>query len=335
MVSGLLLVVMTSAGCGVTEPRAQPTPVRTLIMLPAGSPGATPAPPVAVPTTPTLSPRPSPSPSPSLSGHPPAPAPVPAPLPPSITIPDLPTPHDLGIMEGADASWPQCPKGMGIPQRRTQGKPMPLPSARFVVLGLTNGPAFHPNPCLAAQVAWVKQRHLPAAAYSVISYPERPFVKQYAATGPYDASTRLGRLGNLGYQQAAFNLATMRSAGLTTPIVWLDVEPVRGFDWPADPVGNAAVVEGAARGYTDAGLRVGVYSLASPWQRIVGGLRLGVPEWRPAGGTSPVEALRRCEADWMFQGGTAALAQWVDGDRDRDLTCPGTSIYLALWFHQY
>ena len=36
---------------------------------------------------------------------------------------------------GADVSWPQCPKGLGIPEKRTEGRPMPTSSARFVVLG--------------------------------------------------------------------------------------------------------------------------------------------------------------------------------------------------------
>jgi hypothetical protein len=70
---------------------------------------------------------------------------------------------------GADVSWPQCPKGMGIPEKRTEGKPMPTAAARFVVIGLTNGPSFVANPCIASQVQWVKDRHLLAAAYSVVS----------------------------------------------------------------------------------------------------------------------------------------------------------------------
>ena len=60
---------------------------------------------------------------------------------------------------------------MGIPQKQGQGSPMPVDAARYVILGLTNGPGFYPNPCLASQVAWVKSRHLMAAAYSVISTP--------------------------------------------------------------------------------------------------------------------------------------------------------------------
>ena len=76
--------------------------------------------------------------------------------PPSIEVPSLPVAKDRGIVEGGDLSWPQCPKGMGIKERRTLGLPKPLDSAEYVVIGLTNGPAFTPNPCLADQVEWAK-----------------------------------------------------------------------------------------------------------------------------------------------------------------------------------
>jgi hypothetical protein len=216
---------------------------------------------------------------------------------------------------------------------------MPLRSARFVILGLTNGPGFYPNPCLADQVAWVAQRHLLAGAYSVISYPEKRHFAEFGDQGPFEGRSRLGRLANIGYQQALFNVRTMQAAGLAVPTVWLDVEPVNDFEWSADLEANAAVVRGAAKAYADQGLTVGVYSTTALWQGVVGDLRLGLPEWRAAGQTSRAEAVRRCGPDRMFQGGTAVLTQWVDarpdGARDRDVTCPGGSTYLSLWFHQY
>lgn len=255
---------------------------------------------------------------------------------PSISIPsDLPTAKNRGLVTGGDASWPQCPKGMGIAQKRSEGAPMPLTSSRFVILGLTNGPGFYANPCLSDQVAWVKQRHLRAAAYSVLSFPSTKRLAEHRTDGPYDGSTAAGALRNVGYAQAQFNVASMRTAGLESPIVWLDVEPVTGFDWSGDPAANAAVVQGARRGYEEAGYEVGVYSTAHMWHEIVGGLRLGVPEWRPAGGTSRAEALRRCRPDAMIQGGDAVFGQWVENGRDLDVTCPGASTYLDIWFHQY
>ncbi len=258
------------------------------------------------------------------------------PVKPTITVPEnLTRPKKHGVVLGADVSWPQCPKGMGIAKKRSQGSPMPLDSARYVIIGLTNGPAFYPNPCLASQVAWARDRHLLTAAYSVISYPEKRHLAAYGDKGPYDGSTRLGALSNVGYQQARFNLASMKRAGLPSPVVWLDVEPVPEFDWPTDTTANAAVVRGAARGYTDAGFRIGAYSTQALWRRVVGDLALGIPEWRPAGQTSRREALRRCGTSRMFQGGDSVLAQWVGAGRDQNVTCPGTSAQMLTWFHQF
>lgn len=253
----------------------------------------------------------------------------------ALPPPRTPEPRPGGPVLGADVSWPQCPRGMGIPERRTLGLPMPLPEAEFVVLGLTNGPGFTANPCLAEQVAWVRERKLMAAAYAVASLPDDAAVAERGGVGPYDGTTELGALANTGYQQALANVATMRRAGLNTPVVWVDVEPVPDFEWGADVVANAAVVEGAAEGYADAGYRVGVYSTPYLWADVVGGLALGLPEWRAAGQTSREEALARCGADWSIQGGEPVLGQWVEDRRDQNVTCPGVEARLGEWFHQY
>jgi hypothetical protein len=285
---------------------------------------------------------PSASPRPDVAATPSARAQAPTQAPPSIDVPDLSqvpkvtrTPRPSGPILGGDISWPQCPKGMGIPQKRSQGSPMPIDAARYVIIGLTNGPGFYPNPCLASQVEFVRSRHLMAAAYSVISTPRDGDLETYGTKGPFDAKTTSGALSNVGYQQAKFNLNTMRAAGLQSPIVWLDVEPVPEFDWPSDTAANAAVVRGAARGYTDAGFAIGAYSTQALWEHVVGDLRLGIPEWRAAGQTSRAEALRRCGPDRMFQGGQSVLGQWVEDGRDQNVTCPGTSAEMRRWFHQY
>jgi hypothetical protein len=239
-------------------------------------------------------------------------------------------------VQGADVSWPQCPKGMGIPEKRSKGLPMPVDEAEFVVFGLTNGPGFTPNPCLADQVAWAQERELMASAYAVASYPDDETLEQYSWDGPYSGASLKGQLRNVGYQQARYNLDTMVDAGLLTPVVWIDVEPVPLFEWSANPGANAAVVEGAARAYTDAGYAIGIYSTPYLWETVVGDYELGgVPEWRAAGETSREEALNRCGDDWSIQGGTAILGQWVADNRDHNVTCPGVALDLGLWFHQY
>jgi hypothetical protein len=188
----------------------------------------------------------------------------------STAVPHPTSSAPVSRVFGADVSWPQCPKGMGIPQKRSEGAPMPTAAARFVVVGLTNGPSFVANPCLEDQLAWVKERHLLAAAYSVVSYPDARTLAELRDKGPYAGSSRLGALRNVGYQAALFNVDTMRRAGFRTPVVWIDVEPVTHFDWSTDVVANGAVVQGMARGYREAGFRIGFYSIGSLWTRVVG-----------------------------------------------------------------
>ncbi|NYI47633.1 hypothetical protein BJ993_004713 [Nocardioides aromaticivorans] len=241
-----------------------------------------------------------------------------------------------GEVLGGDVSWPQCPKGTGIPQKQGKGLPMPLPTAEYVVLGLTNGPGFTPNPCLADQVQWAKDNDVLVAVYAVSSYPSAATLRDEGANGPYDASTTIGQLKNVGYAQARFNIGTMATVGLLSPIVWIDVEPVPDFEWSGNLRANAAVIEGVARGYVDAGFRIGVYSTPSLYERVVGDFDLGgVPEWRAAGQTSKAEALNRCGDDWSIQGGTAVMGQWVALQRDQNVTCPGVAADLGQWFHRF
>jgi len=219
---------------------------------------------------------------------------------------------------------------MGIPERRSEGQPMPMPSARFVVIGLTNGPAFYPNPCVADQVAWVRDHGLATAAYAVANHPSAQLLREYGGAGPFDASTRLGRLGNTGYAQAVFNLATMQRAGLESPAVWVDVEPYPLFPWSTDLRDNKAVVDGIVRGYQEGGFEVGFYSAPGLWLQVLGDTSYGLPEWRTAGPLGRSDARGRCADSFAFQGGDAVLAQWYDAHYDHDITCPGTR--LDEWF---
>ena len=221
---------------------------------------------------------------------------------------------------GADISWPNCPRGMGIPERRTAGKPMPISSASFVVMGLTNGPAIYPNPCLASQVQWVKARHLWAGAYSIVSFPTAAELRRYGGSG-----TTAQKLRRVGLAQAAVNVAVMRRAGLAAPMVWVDVEPVKGWPWSASPAENNLVIDGVLAGYRAAGLRTGLYSYAYGWKQITGGRALpALPIWVTSGNNSAAAAAARCNTG-RFSGGPVWLAQWSDGARDFNLTCPGVT----------
>lgn len=229
-------------------------------------------------------------------------------------------------VKGADASWPNCPKGMGIPSRKTKGLPMPKKEAKFVILGLTNGPGFYPNPCLASQVQWATSRGMWVGTYAMTTYPKPAQLTTYGAAGPWPATNKLNRLRNAGYAQAQYNLATMDRVGLARKFIWIDVEPYPVAPWTRNRTWNQAVLDGALKGYRDAGLDIGLYTSPGPWRDIIGTARYQLPEWRTAGGhpwsdTDYDSARRMCSAT-SVQGGRILVAQWWDTKRDYDLLCP-------------
>ncbi len=217
-----------------------------------------------------------------------------------------------GPVLGADISWPQCPPGMGIPYKESSGQPMPRPDAEYVVIGLTNGPGFHANPCLADQVAYAKEHELLVAAYSVISWPDEAAQEQY------------GGLEEAGHAQAQFNLQSMKAAGLDSPIIWLDVEQVPHYEWSTSTAANAEVVLGAAqglrRGRLPRGRLLHPRHLVRHRRRPQPG-RAGVASGRPdlaGGGTEPVRRRladpgRRRRARAVGRGG-AGPEHHVPGD---------------------
>jgi hypothetical protein len=317
--AGLAIVLLVAAGCSASDPSPTADPSATAPSGPATATAPTASTATTASTAATASPTGNRGIDPDLAS---AAQSLAASAQAQVTGMGQPIPPRDPEVVGGDVSWPQCPAGMGIPHKISTGAPMPTDDAEYVVIGLTNGPGFHANPCLADQVAWVKARRLLVAAYSVISWPDDAAQQQYRG------------LRQAGYAQAQFNIASMDAVGLDSPIVWLDIEHVPFYDWSTDPAANAEVVLGAAQGYVDAGYRVGVYSTPHLWQSVVGDLSLGVPEWRAAGQTSRQEALSRCGNDWLIQGGVGALAQWVEGGRDVDITCPGTETVLGDYFTQ-
>lgn len=231
------------------------------------------------------------------------------------------SPAATGLVRGADISWPQCPVGMGIPARRTLGLPLPGAKATFVVVGLTNGPAFTPNPCLGWQVEWAQGRGLPISAYAVATYPTTRQLARHSQSGPFAGTTHRSRLRNVGYAQGRYNMGRLASVGLTVPHVWIDVEHYSIRPWTKDRRANRAVVRGIVRAYQDAGISTGFYSTSLQWPQIVGKASWGLPEWHTAGPRSKAVALSRC-TEPSFQGGPTVLAQWWTDRRDHDIVCP-------------
>jgi hypothetical protein len=241
-------------------------------------------------------------------------------------------PSSARTVLGADISLPNCPKGEGIPSRRSKGEPFPKPTAQFVQVGVTNGPGFTPNPCLAGELAWVATHHRLLGAYALTTKPRPSQVRRYGTDGPYRHTSAAGRLRNAGYAEAAYNVSTMNALAMVAPMVWVDVEPYAVAPWSHHHSVNRDVLTGVIRGYREAGFTVGIYTYARGWHQIVGAWHLPkLPTWSPVGPRGEHRARAVCHRG--PSGGRTWIAQWTGPHRDFDLLCPAAPANPARLFH--
>lgn len=246
---------------------------------------------------------------------------------------------------GHDVSWPQCPAGSGTGIPGTSygtgyGLPMPPTSTQFVVIGLTDGLPFYRNHCLADQVAFVRANNLPRGAYTMAAYPTASQLATYGGGGPMSAGTLAGRLYNVGYAMARFDLASLAATGLAVPFVWIDVEARPGAprppDWPTGSASAAAdnrqVLLGIRAGLRAAGLGTGWYSTRSSWQAITGSWQDGDPMWKAGDYTTTgyPGALSICGTA-SLNGGPIWMGQRVDGSYDLDATCLALPTFATIF----
>lgn len=197
----------------------------------------------------------------------------------------------------------------------------------FVIVGLTNGPGFHPNPCIGREIRWVKRHHAQLGLYAMTTYPKAGQRAAHATDGPF-TTQRHAALRNAGYAEAMFNLATEKRHHISAPMVWVDVEPYPAAPWTKNKAKNKAVVAGAIRAYRHAGKQVGLYTYFNGWHEVVGSWRLpGLPTWSTVGHlNSASKARNTCtkpgRASTAPSGGPTVIAQWYDTHRDYDLLCP-------------
>lgn len=131
------------------------------------------------------------------------------------------------------------------------------------------------------------------------------------------------RLRNAGAAEAGDAIAVMRGAGMHPPIVWLDVEGRTALPWHSRrPREDKALLQGVIRGMRRDGVRFGVYTTGYMWRVIVGGWRLRVPNWVPAGTSSIRDASRMCRS--TATGGRTVMVQWTTR-LDHDMVCPAFS----------
>lgn len=216
---------------------------------------------------------------------------------------------------GYDISWPQCGRDL-----------TPLQNGDFMIIGLTNGLAFTENPCLQAQVGFATQNAIPVHGYAMATFPNATQLTTHGSSGPWNSSTRAGKLSNVGYAEAQYAINSLSRIGWRPDVVWIDVEPRPKSPWPGatatQRIENRYVIEGLVRGLRDAGFGYGFYSYTNGWNEITDGWSLpGIPVWATAGKLDyPNEALDRC-SQASFSGGKVYLSQWYDDVQDYDRTC--------------
>ena len=200
----------------------------------------------------------------------------------------------LATFWGIDVSWPQCDPGA-----------LPNITTGFVTVGVNDGKPFTANPCLPAQAAYAKT-HSGYSAYLNIDAP------------------RGGNPASYGARVARDGLARVRSVGLGSPVIWLDVETLN--HWSSDLTANVAVINGALHALQRQHVTAGIYSSADMWQRITGGATVQVPVWLATSVTDYRTVDPLCQAG--LGGEAAVLAQYVatTGTQliDVDVLCTAT-----------
>ncbi|WP_156144110.1 glycoside hydrolase family 25 domain-containing protein [Sinomonas humi] len=247
---------------------------------------------------------------------------------PSVPLP--PTRPTAPAVLGADVSYPQC------------GAPSPPAGVAFGVVGLNHGISTTTNPCLGAELAWAAGTTGETAQPKVQLYvntadPAAPAPAKLPAGWPTSGTTPYGACAGQANPACAWQFGWVltdedvaqrlapaaQAAGLPAAasdyVWWLDVEAAN--TWQADTTQNRAVLEGMAASLAAHGARVGIYSTAKQWGRIVGGTPstsplAALPEWLP-GATTAIGAESLCARPPLTPRGRIVLTQYlsaVDGD---------------------
>ncbi len=184
---------------------------------------------------------------------------------------------------------------------------------------MAGGRPYTHNACLANQFAWAEASPGGAAFYMNTSNPGPAALALdwYAQRAP-DAACRPQNDGacayNFGFNAAAHAFAHAQSATgqAAGRVWWLDVELDNSWS-DTDVVANRASLQGSLDFLRrQPGVVVGVYSTPRMWGRIMGDLRLLVPNWM-AGATTAAEAVAHCAPGFSATGGPVVLSQWVEG----------------------
>ena len=245
-----------------------------------------------------------------------------------VATPALAADSALAGSTGYDISWPQC------------GGPYPADPA-FGIVGVNKGIVFSPNPCLASEISWAGGTR--AGLYANTANPG-PALSTHWPVGQKSpricdpANTDTGDCAyDYGYNAAAdsFTNAVNAFAALglaespSASAWWLDVETSNS--WRSDVPLNIEALSGAVGYLASAGVAdIGFYSTQYQWNVITGGTAqfAAHQSWVP-GAADSQDAAARCGMIG-FTGGSVALAQYITGGFDADISCAAAPILTSI-----
>ena len=200
-----------------------------------------------------------------------------------------------------DVSWPNC------------GQPLPQ-SPSGIIIGITGGLAFKPNPCLMQETTasrWV-------SVYANTGFPEGHKNASRFPNSPRHCSTKDESClaYNYGYNSGVYDFDQALISGVLAKNWWVDVETENS--WSDNPHINRTVLQGvvdALNPRVGNGL-VGFYSYPAQWNIITGSWKNDYPAWVATGSSQTKDAVNACSQPG-FNGGPVELTQytsWLDVD---------------------
>jgi hypothetical protein len=234
-----------------------------------------------------------------------------------------------GTPGGNDVSYPQC--GVKLPSQQA-----------FGIVGVNEGLANTTNPCLADEIAWAKNssgitRQAKVSFYVNTANPGNRRVADWPASSrdpmtgvivsdPYGACA--GKDDRACAWQYGWNMAELdaQTRGISRPgryRWWLDVETITS--WEPSTRNNRADLEGMVAYFHRIGGIVGIYSMASQWDKIVKTIPstsslYRLADWMPGAGTL-AQAKANCRSVPLTGRGTVTVTQWTVSKTNHDFSC--------------
>lgn len=221
----------------------------------------------------------------------------------TIPVPRTPLPTP------AHAWSPKASRGMDISQY--QCGDIPVARAQIAVVQVSGGSlSGQANRCYAAQAQWAG-RGIQAYIY-LNGVPTPTAASDTTGSGRSCAGNSRCTAYAFGWNWTQHWVAYSRSSRTHPGKWWLDVEKDSGW---SDTGTNSAVILGALDALRSDGISAGIYSSASQWNAITGGLQVpGVDLWVPGAGnlTGPgYSATGMCaDASQVFAGGHVRYVQY-------------------------